>query len=403
MRMPEIEVTDADVQQAEEKKLEANELFKGGKYNKAIDLYTDAIVLNPNVAAYYGNRSICHIKMECFGSALQDANSAIKCNPKYIKGYYRRASSNMGMGKFKLSLKDYEAVIKACPKDKDAQLKYNECKKIVHQQAFAKAIAVEDNHVSVVDSLNLDQMTIEADYTGPALEDGKVTHKFVEELLPYLKNQKRLHKKYAFQILVTIKEYFSTLDSLVEITIPEDEKLTVCGDVHGQYYDLLNIFEINGLPSEKNPYLFNGDFVDRGSFSVEVILTLFSFKLLYPNHFFMSRGNHESSTMNQMYGFEGEVKEKYASNMADLFTEVYNWLPLCHLINKKSFGDARRAVQQGRHHAGGHPDDIAQPPASGFRHHVRAALVGPSTTERQSPQQAGSRNIIRTRCHKHVP
>lgn len=97
----------------------------------------------------------------------------------------------------------------------------------------------------------------------------------------------------------------------------------------------MNIFEINGLPSETNPYLFNGDFVDRGSFSVECIFTLFGFKLLYPNHFFMSRGNHESINMNQMYGFTGEVTAKYTSTMADMFTQVFNWLPLCHCINNK--------------------------------------------------------------------
>lgn len=78
--------------------------------------------------------------------------------------------------------------------------------------------------------------------------------------------------------------------SLVDIKVPDEEKFTICGDIHGQFYDLMNIFEINGLPSEKNPYLFNGDFVDRGSFSVECIFTLFGFKLLYPNHFFLSRG-----------------------------------------------------------------------------------------------------------------
>lgn len=99
----------------------------------------------------------------------------------------------------------------------------------------------------------------------------------------------------------------------------------------------MNIFDINGLPSEKNPYLFNGDFVDRGSFSVETIFTLFSFKLLYPNHFFMSRGNHECDSMNKMYGFEGEVKAKYNSKMAEFFTEIFCTLPLCHVINKKIF------------------------------------------------------------------
>ena len=112
-----------------------------------------------------------------------------------------------------------------------------------------------------------------------------------------------------------------------------------------QFYDLLNIFKLNGLPSRDNPYLFSefkyvfevhtwyysysysnhatqlinathdhsnssldGDFVDRGSFSVECIFVLFGFKLLYPDHFFMSRGNHESENMNKMYGFEGEVR-----------------------------------------------------------------------------------------------
>ena len=75
----------------------------------------------------------------------------------------------------------------------------------------------------------------------------------------------------------------------------------------------------------------------RGSFSVETIFTLFGFKLLFPDHFFLSRGNHESDVMNKMYGFEGEVRSMYSAKMAELFTEIFNYLPLCHLINGKIF------------------------------------------------------------------
>ncbi|XP_071879764.1 serine/threonine-protein phosphatase 5-like isoform X1 [Anas platyrhynchos] len=83
------------------------------------------------------------------------------------------------------------------------------------------------------------------------------------------------------------------------------------------------------------PQIFNGDFVDRGSFSVEVILTLFGFKLLYPDHFHLLRGNHETDNMNQIYGFEGEVKAKYTAQMFALFSEVFEWLPLAQCINGK--------------------------------------------------------------------
>merc|ERR1719277_251269 len=125
--------------------------------------------------------------------------------------------------------------------------------------------------------------------------------------------------------------------TLVDIDVPEDEEFTVCGDVHGQYYDLLHIWEINGVPSDKNPYLFNGDFVDRGSFSIEVILILFAFKLLYPNHMHLARGNHETRNMNKLYGFEGEVTKKYDENLYQLFCEAFCLLPLAHVINDKIF------------------------------------------------------------------
>ncbi|XP_022203381.2 serine/threonine-protein phosphatase 5 [Nilaparvata lugens] len=324
-----------DAKKAEELKAEANEHFKKQDFLESIRLYTEAINTNPTVAVYYGNRSIAHLKVECFGYALADASKAIELDKSYVKGYYRKAMAYMSLGKFKQALKTFEAVIKARPNDKDAKAKYTECNKICNKLAFEKAIAVDDLKKSVAETINFEGMVIEDDYKGPALENGKVTEKFMKDLISTFKEQGKLHRRFAYQMLLDVKQYLMSQPSLVDIKVPDDEKFTICGDIHGQFYDLLNIFELNGLPSETNPYLFNGDFVDRGSFSVECIFTLFGFKLLYPNHFFMSRGNHESQTMNQMYGFEGEVKEKFSSQMSNLFTEVFNWLPLAHCINQR--------------------------------------------------------------------
>ena len=94
---------------------------------------------------------------------------------------------------------------------------------------------------------------------------------------------------------------------------------------------------MNGWPNEENHYLFNGDFVDRGSFSFEVVMTLFTLKCLFPNTFHLIRGNHETDDMNKMYGFEGEVKAKHSDTMYKAFSEVFCALPLSAVINKKIF------------------------------------------------------------------
>lgn len=78
----------------------------------------------------------------------------------------------------------------------------------------------------------------------------------MKELLKWYKEgNKPLHRKYAYKILLDIKTWFMAQPTLVDVAIPDDSKFTVCGDIHGQFYDLLNIFELNGLPSETNPYV----------------------------------------------------------------------------------------------------------------------------------------------------
>jgi serine/threonine-protein phosphatase 5 len=96
----------------------------------------------------------------------------------------------------------------------------------------------------------------------------------------------------------------------------------------------LNIFKLNGIPSEKNPFLFNGDFVDRGSFSVEIMLTLLAWKVHNPNCIHLTRGNHETKNMNKMYGFEGEVVHKYDAKTMEFFSDLFCCLPLCYILNK---------------------------------------------------------------------
>jgi len=151
-------------------------------------------------------------------------------------------------------------------------------------------------------------------------------------LMEWMKNQKVLHKKYLWILLQRIRDILKALPSLVDIDIPEGKEITVCGDTHGQFYDLLNIFTLNKNPSASNPYLFNGDFVDRGSFSVEVIVCLLAWKAADPSCMHLTRGNHEAKSMNKLYGFEGEVTHKYDVRTYDIFCDVFNYLPLAFVL-----------------------------------------------------------------------
>jgi len=124
----------------------------------------------------------------------------------------------------------------------------------------------------------------------------------------------------------------SGLPSLVEVHVPEGTHVNVCGDTHGQYEDLMSLFEVHGFPSDTNPYVFNGDYVDRGSQSIEVFLVLLCFKLLYPHHVHLSRGNHESRYLNAMYGFDAEVTRKYSPPMIPMIAMTFQALPLAHVL-----------------------------------------------------------------------
>ena len=107
------------------------------------------------------------------------------------------------------------------------------------------------------------------------------------------------------------------------------------GDLHGQFEDLMHIFRTHGFPAADRPFLFNGDFVDRGTQSVEVLLTLYAWQQLLPGSVLLNRGNHEERSVNMRNGFEAECAQKYDGDMHDRFVATFAWLPLGTIVNGK--------------------------------------------------------------------
>ena len=360
-------------------KEKANKILSSNKVTKtmleeALNKYTEAINLKvkDKINSYlYSNRAWVNLKLEKIGAALDDANHAIKWDPDNIKGYYRRGKANLALLKYEDALIDLEYAYEKYPeqnvKDKIEEIKFEIEKKklknsnltdsdnenineeppevLLDLKYIENEIKKEEEKIKMKLNENNNETTpvkkrprSESDAIKKQEYKDKLSITktwIIEEVIEDMKNKNYISKLSLLKIILDVTKINMVEPSLIDIAIKKDEIFNICGDIHGQFYDLLNIFKLYGYPSENNQYLFNGDFVDRGSFSVECLITLLCFKLLYPKHFYLARGNHESRNLNKIYGFEQEVLSKYDSTVYEAFIRFFFSLPLAHCINKE--------------------------------------------------------------------
>jgi serine/threonine-protein phosphatase 5 len=130
----------------------------------------------------------------------RDGDKAIEIDPKYAKGYYRRGVGKYALARHKEAAKDFQIVVRLAPNDKDAKLKLEECQKVVARLAFEKAIASNDVVKRVSDTIDPKSIVVEDSYDGVRMDDGQVTKEFVDDMIERFVAQKKIHKRYAYEV-----------------------------------------------------------------------------------------------------------------------------------------------------------------------------------------------------------
>uniref|UniRef100_A0A3P9N606 Serine/threonine-protein phosphatase with EF-hands n=1 Tax=Poecilia reticulata TaxID=8081 RepID=A0A3P9N606_POERE len=258
-------------------------------------------------------------------------------------------------------------------------------------------------------------------YCGPHLTF-PMTFCGVSKLMEAFKLKQQLHARYVLQILGETWRLLRILPNINHVSVCHTKEITICGTLKQMSILIcFCFFDQNGLPSCEKPYVFNGDFVDRGKNSLEILLILFGFLLVYPNEVHLNRGNHEDHIVNLRYGFTKEVLGKYrvhGKKILKLLQKIFSWLPLATVINHKVLvvhggisdsTDLDTVARMDRHRvreasmirptlngnrAGSGKDEDASGPAEGRRRRVR------SLTNTSAP---GQRNNIPRRSLHNLP
>ncbi|KAI0780072.1 Metallo-dependent phosphatase-like protein [Fomes fomentarius] len=291
--------------------------------------------------------------------------AAIELDPKYAKAYYRRATCYLQTLRYKQAIADFKKLLALEPQNQLVRMQLDSTQKILRKVEFEKAsllsLLIDRHAIEMEEEKNAAERCYEIiaeggcdtdkGYAGPVLpttDDGKYTVniEFVRKMIEWFKEGKSIPRRYVWEIALGAHSHFIQEESLVDLVLEDEQTVDVIGDVHGQFYDYLHLLSLTGEPNEAHALLMNGDLVDRGSWSVEVILTALAFKWLYPKRMYINRGNHEAKEMNRTYGFEGEAKHKFGEQTYKLFAHIFTEMPLATLISatKPPSGSAKNVI-----------------------------------------------------------
>ncbi|OHS97441.1 Serine/threonine-protein phosphatase 4 catalytic subunit [Tritrichomonas foetus] len=155
---------------------------------------------------------------------------------------------------------------------------------------------------------------------------------YFDQIKDQLDNGEIVDEIFVNKICTKLAEILYTEENILELQSP----ITICGDIHGQYEDLLELFDTAGGFEQK--YLFMGDYVDRGYYSLNTFLLLATLKLKYPNKYYLLRGNHECRAITKTYGFYFEITQNYGTSaLWSRIMDIFDLLPVCAIVDNDIF------------------------------------------------------------------
>ena len=313
---------------------------------KLLPIDPDELNIDPDAvwSALLTNRALIHKYLNHRRDAIIDATEALSFDPCNSIAHFERGLLLLSINNFKPAFEDFVEAGRLNPAlSKRAKYYAEKARKSFLQALHIEQLRSQMNPAPVVRqrqpmikkvSIPVSNLTIDFDA-------------FNEDTAKAVMNELRSGRMFPPSIVETfldrIEKLNRELPNIVHISSPKPGcVIKVVGDTHGQFQDLVYIFDTFGCPTPENPYLFNGDYVDRGSQGLEILLTLFAWKLANPNCIYLNRGNHEADMMNIPYGFESEMSSKMSVEMFRKCSKVFEALPVGHII-----GDAVLVVHGG--------------------------------------------------------